>query len=40
MDYIKKNIYVFSFWKVRHVKLQLKLGVSASEDRTELGTAM
>ena len=41
MDYKKKkNINVFSFWKVRHVKLGLKAGVRASGDSAEFGTAM
>ena len=35
MDY-KKNINVFSFWKVRHVELRLKVGVCGSEDRAEM----
>ena len=35
MDY-KKNLNVFSFWKVRHVELRLKVGVCGSEDRAEM----
>ena len=35
MDY-EKNINVFSFWKVRHVELRLKVGVCGSEDRAEM----
>ena len=35
MDY-KKNINVFSFWKVRHVELRLKVEVCGSEDRAEM----
>ena len=39
MDY-KKNINVFSYWKVRHVELRLEVGVCASEDSEEMRTSM
>ena len=35
MNY-KKNLNVFSFLKVRHVELRLKVGVCGSEDRAEM----